>query len=1276
VFDPIRSYDKPAVIISQLANGIATTNSVSRVLFDPASLSPRERESFVDKVREEYGGNPVADTAINVLGNPLVWLGLLTLGTGGVAARNLASGRRFFAGGQGTWAGDASKAMFPFLRMVGFTSGSTESIGRRISALAQAGILKNEEVTKRMTAMMEAEVRTLLDTVSRKHNVKLTSLDPDEAPNQAVARDLKDIRNAILVRALGFEKNREETFVKGVSPDRYHIRVYLGKASDGSPRFKAVEVPEDVFMRVREHNRTGLESYDLADPADAALLGKIPGLDPEVMTDYGPEVPTLLDSVKKREQPSIVIKAGLDPTKLDPEGVFGRGDLGASSVFEGGPRVDFETVARAQYVSDIGSLEAVEREFGLDRFNQAQKKFYEYGRVLLAGNEEAYAAGRGFVVDRDKILRSVRARMKELQNVGAMDSAGMMTSTGEEAVRNLLSDDVASRLMTLAGKRRPEGLRVGATKDEIENLIVETMAKGYEDPYYIPRNTIETRDKDKRVIAYNPYTGKREGPDGDEGMAISGRTFGRTRTTEVPWNPEDLKDMAARFGGTEAMFNFIDQQEQRVRGQIENQNFYRTMRVAPDVAADKYVTSVARDYTFFVHDAAKNPAVRIAMQDLGQASAMARLPGPVGASGAGAPWTVRDLEAVPDGAKPAGGYSLYDLMETDLDDAALQNPRDKNFVNLWRKHIIPAISGIRPVDEAAHVASATLMQEAALRLANSKFMTAIEARGGYGGRIVRDLRRWATDSTGLEFSPFTNVTRGLYASHMGLNMGTVIMNLMQPLQSIHQLGFKNTVRAYSQAFEMIGSYAAARSRLGPGATRDQVQAAMEASFRRKFGDTEIDLTRIADIGSTWEMMEKSGWGAKVQVGKPKFSFLEFVMKPFQLSETLNRTVTANAVLNAYQRAGRMVGDDVIRAQVDAMEAVQQFQFGTSPINRPSLFYAPVLREPAFRQFAQYGLRSFANLFTVPAMMGGTRSFAGREVSSTKPILGVLPSPVTMVDITRMMAVSAVTYEVGKSVFGADLSRGLAMGMTDLVGGQQALAGEDPPLYIPPIVDLGWQGLKFMSSQDIEILKDLVPRTVPAGVAMSRLLGSAAPVTALQDIGLQRTYVDWRQAENGMAPVFKSDGRFMGQFPTSDIVLKAFGADLGRFSQPQELSQFLLKNRDAIREGRRRYIAAVLGNNMGAAAKVKAEFERRFGLPLTVTQEQMKSAIKLREESVVGRTLETIDRTVRDVYQQAVAEALPGQLMGAEVPQPMEQGDMYRWSARGKTKAAGGDREGT
>ena len=71
MFDPIRIYDKPAVILTQLGNGIATTDSVRRALFDPAALSPRERASYADELKKSAGGNPVVDTAIDVLANPL-----------------------------------------------------------------------------------------------------------------------------------------------------------------------------------------------------------------------------------------------------------------------------------------------------------------------------------------------------------------------------------------------------------------------------------------------------------------------------------------------------------------------------------------------------------------------------------------------------------------------------------------------------------------------------------------------------------------------------------------------------------------------------------------------------------------------------------------------------------------------------------------------------------------------------------------------------------------------------------------------------------------------------------------------------------------------------------------------------------------------------------------------------------------------------------------------------------------------------------------------------
>ena len=105
MFDPVRSYDKPAVILTQLANGIATTDSVRRVLFDPAALSPRERESFKDKLKAEFGGNAVTDTAVDVLTNPLVWMGVLASAGGAPGVRNVMAGRRFFAAtGAGSYA--------------------------------------------------------------------------------------------------------------------------------------------------------------------------------------------------------------------------------------------------------------------------------------------------------------------------------------------------------------------------------------------------------------------------------------------------------------------------------------------------------------------------------------------------------------------------------------------------------------------------------------------------------------------------------------------------------------------------------------------------------------------------------------------------------------------------------------------------------------------------------------------------------------------------------------------------------------------------------------------------------------------------------------------------------------------------------------------------------------------------------------------------------------------------------------------------------------------
>ena len=84
--------------------------------------------------------------------------------------------------------------------------------------------------------------------------------------------------------------------------------------------------------------------------------------------------------------------------------------------------------------------------------------------------------------------------------------------------------------------------------------------------------------------------------------------------------------------------------------------------------------------------------------------------------------------------------------------------------------------------------------------------------------------------------------------------------------------------------------------------------------------------------------------------------------------------------------------------------------------------------------------------------------------------------------------------------------------------------------------------------------------------------------------------------------------------------------------------------------------------MSAAQQVKVAFEKRFGMPLTVTQSQFKDAIRTREESVVMRTMNTIDTGLRGQYVGAVEEFLPGQLMRAPMV-PTEQSAQYIWGNR-------------
>jgi hypothetical protein len=77
-WEPVSFYDAPATIITQIYDGEGSLGRAARTLLDQSSLSPKERDSYVQRIKKSHGGNAALDTVIDIAMNPLTWLLVLT----------------------------------------------------------------------------------------------------------------------------------------------------------------------------------------------------------------------------------------------------------------------------------------------------------------------------------------------------------------------------------------------------------------------------------------------------------------------------------------------------------------------------------------------------------------------------------------------------------------------------------------------------------------------------------------------------------------------------------------------------------------------------------------------------------------------------------------------------------------------------------------------------------------------------------------------------------------------------------------------------------------------------------------------------------------------------------------------------------------------------------------------------------------------------------------------------------------------------------------------
>ena len=1232
MFDPIRIYDKPAVILTQLGNGIATTDSVRRAMFDPGALSPIERQSYVDEFKKSVGGGGVTDTIIDVISNPLSWAAFIA--GGAMSTKNFAKTGRFFTGGLETAGfGEWAKSKWPLLRSMRLLSASQELQGTALPAILEAVPSQMKRLQNKFSVHVNDGVREALDKLSAKHGVKITTLHPGSAPNAAVEEDLKRIRATLHAKFSGYDKDVSFKYIVGMKPGAHEILTRWTDAK-GKEHSEWINVgTQREFNKYEEGIASGKGNYI------------------KIVTDKD-GLPTIGDMMSADTHSTTTLADRNNGTYRSFQIVDPKTGVRGDSVLHSGPQIDIENIERGAVIGDIGKLDRNIKEFGLEKLVRGVDAMRADIRMELYGDESHYAKTGQFQVDREKVLRIARGAIGELKNQKIIGKDGRLNFTEATTVNGMLSEEVAG-VITQYAKDNPGR---GANAQDLESLMVRAYEHLVEDPNYLPRNTSAVYKNSGGVkveVEPSPFSqpGSFAEASGRE-LTPSGRTKFRVRASP-PMDPDDIRLLIDEFGGTpdlhkmlaDATANITAQQQKDVRGH------YKVHQMAPDEALQKYIVSASRDAVMFSQDPMKNPSIVAALQDFRGPATNMMYPAPtgekVGLSGSKKP------HLAPEGLKPAGGYSLSDIVNTHMSTIEEHVGADAYIPKAMREHVLPSVFGYRTIEDGASRALSEWTRGKALSVSNSDFFKAVEKQGGISERFVRGMRQYGKSAPSSNNDFGTGIAKMFYGSTMGLNMQTALTNLLQPLQNLHHLGFKNTVRAYSQSISQMAEYARQRNRLGPNASPVEIEAAMDRAMSRNLaGNVNVKLREVADIGGAWDSVERSGYGSHLT--NPTGGIFEIVMKPFQITEMTNRLVTANSVLNSaeagWRAGGRKNVHDPYRAIQDARQAVEMMQFGSSPMNRPMLFYKDFLRNPAIRQFMQFPVRTAVNIAAMPAMVGGSRTVFGKEVTSKYGVMGV--------DTLRMLGVSAIAYEVGKNMLGADISRGLSVGFIPDIDIDRDKSLQLP---VPPFADAMYSGIRgVLSGGDVEVMSSVVPLIIPGGVALSRALGAAPQSDLLQTVGLQKRFADWSSPdEQGNVPVFDQDSRMLGMYSGSDIVLRAMGTDLGRFQNQGEVTQFLLKNRDEMRDERRQWIAAVLSNNMQQAGKIKANYERQFGMPLTVTQQQMQQAVKVREQSVSSRTLDSMDKDLQSQYQDIMSQSVPAAMTSYKMP--IEQNAQYVWS---------------
>jgi len=1306
-FNAVRMYDTPGVLLKQILDDEVSYESMKNLFTDSAALSPTERDSIQDGLKRSIGSSRAGNALVDIISNPFVWL---LFATSPGAGKSLEKSGRIFTSGKKQLGEEATSyavnnaSPLRALKLLGanhLTSGT--ALPAMVSAFTKRvlKLTEDELYTMKLGVGGDGGLDPLLDSIAKRFGVRsLKSLDPDEAPDVPGLKEFLKRANVFGYAVMsGLDKGRVARKTDIVRSQVVEFRRVDGsggidkisvssskaeqikKALDERGMSKGAMAQENheyqrKLFNLREEWRDAGGDIELekkiSDKADA-LKGAYRN-DPRNQTEseialrkieqelFGAEGRQPIGTiVQLRPQEAIgeYTKKGITSRKRGGSIAYDEAVMGdAGKVTEG----LYENVATSTDVMGLdrgGHMQEWLSANGFMPFINTQRGVMKARYVDLFGNSKKFKETGEIELDEGKIARVYKS-FRRTNNMTDVERNLLLDREYQGPLGDIIGDEVIQQVVN------GEMSRDGFVKLLVNNRKSDDLE------YYMPRNVHSFSQLDasgaivsKRVDSDSVrITGRDEASSRlkekallDSRIAIEDQEVisDYLKSVQDEMSPEDIafteidKDITVldktiakeRNGIIDSLKRPLD-----ARSSSAKNNRVTVRNLDMNTSVRKYLKSTRNDVALFSDEISDE--VKAALADF---PPIAQNPG----------------SKLMNERNTFGGMSAYDVFDDVAQELGLAG--DVHGESYLRGPLLQRMTGVMPLNDFLGNTALNYSQTLLKGMVDSPFMDSVAGMNNTSRNFVGSMRSFANkdlhSAQGAALG--RDVTGGFYASTLGLNVGSAVLNLFQPMLFAQAwTGMDNMAKGYAEGIQQYFGYIADRIKLPMLKALNSEEMQQVEDLRRKhFRLSDVGGDDLLDIRkSQFEMLDSVAYTASGSrsVSGSRFWLSELPLKLFSHTEMFNRVVTGEATMAAMAKVGKAgdaksafklnrVATDIpgvttnvfegdmrmaARASDNVKQMVQNTQYGSDIMNSPELFQSSALGLPWMRQFFTFPTRTLTGLTDSTRMVGGgERSWGVTGLQTSNPLLA------TAHDSLRLLGVSALIYEGGKNLLSADFSKGLAaesLYESTIVG--PYLMGDDPNLPLPPLLDTVKGSVEALLESDKGLMGELLPRLSPGGIGMSKALRLAPQIAAPSSTfsGVQTQFADWTKIDNqGRVPVYKADGTLLEYRSAPAMVMGSLGLDRYMFQNEQEFTKYLIKNRQASVDFRRRYVDALLANNPERAMKVKRQYEAKFKMPLTVTREQMKSSLQRREVPVRERLLSNLPKNIRPQFAQGLVD---------------------------------------